>query len=76
MHAQSSAVRQIEYDNCMTFLWLHFGSWRCGILQLNMADHLAGHIFSEHAPNMHILACNYLGYCGALSEGMQPALTH
>ena len=24
----------------------------------------AGHIFGEHAPNMHVLACNYLGYCG------------
>ncbi|KAK9844717.1 hypothetical protein WJX74_005891 [Apatococcus lobatus] len=22
-----------------------------------------GHIFSEHAPNMHVLACNFLGFC-------------
>ncbi|KAK9844635.1 hypothetical protein WJX74_005042 [Apatococcus lobatus] len=22
-----------------------------------------GHIFGEHAPNMHVLACNFLGFC-------------
>ena len=44
--------------------------WTGTIFILERHHHLisfgscAGHIFSEHGPNMHILACNYLGYCG------------